>query len=435
MKTTIINVLLTLLIFLIFTDKSYCQWSQISFPTTEDLYMVRFVSETTGWVVGQNYVYKTTNGGTSWESQDSVLGGGCEALYANDPLTAIYADYSGSGIRLTTDEGTNWYTADNKNYYYYDFKFVNKLLGFAACGSPSSSDSGIVRRTIDGGRTWNTISSVYLANKGYDFEGISFIDSLKGWAVSYKGWVYKTTDGGFNWAFQDSVVLLASPYYVPCRDIQFTSSDSGWVVGGIAATTLIAKTIDGGQSWETEILDSFTTCSIKEIEMVNSHLGWFAGANNGGTMLGKTTNGGQTWMSQVDQSTSPYGFESISMVNESIGYSVGRNGQLYKTINGGGITDVEDISLRIPADFSLMQNYPNPFNPSTTIKYSVPKTSNVSIKIFDVLGNEIETLLSEEKPAGTYELTWNAANQPSGVYFYRLQAGSFVETKKMILLR
>ena len=89
----------------------------------------------------------------------------------------------------------------------------------------------------------------------------------------------------------------------------------------------------------------------------------------------------------------------------------------------------------IPSVFSLEQNYPNPFNPSTTIKYLVPEFSQVQIKVFDVLGNEIETLVNEEKPVGTYELNWNAENLSNGVYFYRLQAGNFVETKKMLLLK
>jgi hypothetical protein len=93
-------------------------------------------------------------------------------------------------------------------------------------------------------------------------------------------------------------------------------------------------------------------------------------------------------------------------------------------------------------NYSLQQNYPNPFNPSTKIKYSVSQRSNVVIKVFDILGNEIETLVNEEKSAGTYELKWNGENLPSGVYFYQLkatpsggQAGSFIETKKMVLLR
>ena len=85
--------------------------------------------------------------------------------------------------------------------------------------------------------------------------------------------------------------------------------------------------------------------------------------------------------------------------------------------------------------FQLSQNYPNPFNPSTKIKYSIPQSSNVIIKVFDVLGNEIETIVNEEKSAGEYEVEFNAVNLPSGIYFYKLHAGNFVETKKMILLK
>jgi CubicO group peptidase (beta-lactamase class C family) len=105
------------------------------------------------------------------------------------------------------------------------------------------------------------------------------------------------------------------------------------------------------------------------------------------------------------------------------------------------ITEVKEKSVLI-SDFYLEQNYPNPFNPSTTIKYQIPASLNpskggtlVTLKVFDVLGNEIETLVKEEKPAGIYELIWNAANLPSGVYFYQLSAGSFIETKKMVLLK
>jgi hypothetical protein len=100
------------------------------------------------------------------------------------------------------------------------------------------------------------------------------------------------------------------------------------------------------------------------------------------------------------------------------------------------ITSVEEERFdEIPTDFTLSQNYPNPFNPSTKIMYSVPQSSNVIIKVFDILGNEIETLINEEKPLGTYELTWTASTLPSGVYFYRLIAGDFTSTKKMLLLK
>ena len=98
-------------------------------------------------------------------------------------------------------------------------------------------------------------------------------------------------------------------------------------------------------------------------------------------------------------------------------------------------TEINNDFDHIPTELTLYQNYPNPFNPSTTIKYQLPASSKVTFKIYDVQGNEVITLLNEEKEAGTYEVMFDAINYSSGVYFYRLQAGSFVETKKMVLMK
>jgi hypothetical protein len=89
----------------------------------------------------------------------------------------------------------------------------------------------------------------------------------------------------------------------------------------------------------------------------------------------------------------------------------------------------------VTMDFALLQNYPNPFNPSTAISYRLPVSSQVTLKVYDILGTEIETLVNEEKPAGSYEIEFNAVGLSSGIYFYKLQAGSFIQTKKMILLK
>jgi len=99
-----------------------------------------------------------------------------------------------------------------------------------------------------------------------------------------------------------------------------------------------------------------------------------------------------------------------------------------------GTSGVNDES-GIPEVYSLMQNYPNPFNPSTKIEYSIPEVSFATIEVYDMLGNEVATLVNEEKATGSYEVKFDAAGLSSGIYFYKLQAGSFVETKKMILLR
>ena len=98
-------------------------------------------------------------------------------------------------------------------------------------------------------------------------------------------------------------------------------------------------------------------------------------------------------------------------------------------------SSLEENPQNIPAVFKLYENYPNPFNPSTVISYQLPIGGNVTLKIYDILGNEMAKLVDEYKPAGTYEVTWYAENLPSGVYFYRLQAGSFIETKKMLLIK
>ena len=99
------------------------------------------------------------------------------------------------------------------------------------------------------------------------------------------------------------------------------------------------------------------------------------------------------------------------------------------------VTNISNQKNTIPLNYELLQNYPNPFNPVTRIIYKIPKESYVKITVYDLLGHEIKTLANEEKSAGSYDITFNAANLPSGIYFYRLQAGDFVETKKMILLK
>jgi len=100
------------------------------------------------------------------------------------------------------------------------------------------------------------------------------------------------------------------------------------------------------------------------------------------------------------------------------------------------VTSVEvKNELVVPTGFSLCQNYPNPFNPSTSISFSLPSRLFVSLKVFDLIGREVATIVSEEMSAGTYSRQWNAANMSSGIYFYRLQAGSFTETKRLVLLK
>ena len=97
-------------------------------------------------------------------------------------------------------------------------------------------------------------------------------------------------------------------------------------------------------------------------------------------------------------------------------------------------TSSEDEVVTV-TKYELEQNYPNPFNPSTSIKFAISNKQFVSLKVYDVLGNEVTTLLNDQKPAGIYEIEFDANNLSSGIYYYRIVAGSFTDTKKMILLK
>ncbi|MBT8386799.1 MAG: T9SS type A sorting domain-containing protein, partial [Ignavibacteria bacterium] len=135
----------------------------------------------------------------------------------------------------------------------------------------------------------------------------------------------------------------------------------------------------------------------------------------------------------------------LVFVDSRNGFAVGENGVILKYIPGP--VDVKEINNNVvPSDIVLYQNYPNPFNPSTKIRFTIPpderrETLDVSLKVYDVLGNKVATLVNEEKPASEYEIIFDSdlLNRngvvPSGVYFYRLRVGTFFQTKKMIFLR
>jgi photosystem II stability/assembly factor-like uncharacterized protein len=417
-----------LFFFLLVTPICFAQWYLQNSGTTNSLLGVSFTDANIGTVVGSGgTILRTTNGGTDWTAQAS---------------------------------GTTWdLNAVN---------FVNKDYGWIAGDMSLALDSGIIIRTTNGGIEW---TSQMVSHNLY---GIDFVDSLVGWAVGMVGTILKTTDGGVNWLPQTSGTTNAF------RDVFFVDALVGWSVGGYFSN-LIRKTTDGGLTWfeqtssssqsfwsihATDDLHAWaaevtgnvykttdggsnwlqrstgTTTSINSVFFVNDQIGWAGGGNyiyESG--MYKTTDAGETWNSQSVPTNNQ--IASVYFIDSQNGWAVGIEGTILHTSNGGVSFVEEEVLNEMPTEFLLSQNYPNPFNPSTKIKYSVPHSSNVTIKVFDILGNEIETLVNEEKAVGTYEITWYAANLPSGIYFYQLKAGDpssgsgqgFIETKKMILLK
>ena len=159
-----------------------------------------------------------------------------------------------------------------------------------------------------------------------------------------------------------------------------------------------------------------------------------------GDTLSYSITSGPAWLSINANSGALTGTPQQSDVgSESVTVEVedGKGGSDTQTfiINVMSATDVELIGQQIPDHFDLYNNYPNPFNPSTRIRFAVPEISNVKIEVYNLTGEKVTTLINEVKSAGYYEVNFNAVNIASGIYFYRIQAGDFVETKKMILLK
>ena len=121
-----------------------------------------------------------------------------------------------------------------------------------------------------------------------------------------------------------------------------------------------------------------------------------------------------------------------SFTDANTGTVVGANGTILRMSNTTGI---EDNTIKIPADFVLMQNYPNPFNPSTVIQFAIPTASNVKIEIFNITGEVVTTLVDEFRSEGYHVVAFDASGLSSGMYLYRISAGAFVSTKKMILMK
>jgi hypothetical protein len=131
---------------------------------------------------------------------------------------------------------------------------------------------------------------------------------------------------------------------------------------------------------------------------------------------------------------------SVFFTDANNGTAVGDEGTILRTTNGGTTFYEEETNLTQPKSFFLSQNYPNPFNPSTKIKFQIPGQARndnnlVTLKVYDLLGREVATLVNEEKPAGEYEIEFDGTRLPSGIYFYQLKAGNYIETKKMVLLK
>jgi hypothetical protein len=227
----------------------------------------------------------------------------------------------------------------------------------------------------------------------------------------------KTVNGGENWTAANTSIGNVS-----WNSIYFTDANTGWMCGSGGK---IVKTTDGGSSWNVN--PTGTGNQLHGIKFMNSLTGYAAGEMN--TIL-KTTNGGEGWFSVAGIYNTDH--RSIDIVNSSV-YTTGYYVSILKST--GELTSVQPNSQLIPNEYGLHQNYPNPFNPSTSISFSIPNNGIIKLIVYDITGSEVSVLKNDFMMAGSHKITFNASGLSSGVYFYRLIAEGFTETKKMMLVK
>ena len=420
-------------------------------------------------------VYLSTNNGTSWNKTDSVSAPPpyiyTLALSGNN----LFAGSDGYGIFLSTNNGTTW-TADtagltNKNVW--SITVYNNNLYAATWG-------GGVFLSTNNGTTW-TADTAGLTN--LNLHALTVCPNRTGgtnlFAMTYGSGVFQLNASGTKWTAVDSGLTNKSSFsaticgtniFVGTISGVYLSTNSGTSWTGVSAglpnfsintlsvsgTNLFAGTYGGG-IWERPLNQMLPAIAVSQsnlgfgivpisfskidtlqitntstaaplvIDSVYTKTKWYAVTSLLDTLgISKTLN--LTIIFTPDSSKSY--IDTLYIVSNAF------NPLIKVPLSGNvKITGVSQNNSNLPTSYGISQNYPNPFNPTTVINYQLPASSFVTLKVYDILGREVATLVNGRQNAGYYNATFNAVQLSSGIYFYRLQAGSFTETKKLVLLK
>jgi len=383
------------------------------------------------------------NANAQWVQMSSGIGNNEYPQCLASTGSTILAGMSALGVYRSTNNGANWLTTSLNNQSIFSF-YISGGTVYACTGN------GIYTST-NSGETW---SASYLTGTS-----ISCVIISGGFIHAGGAGVRTSSNNGVSWEqtlASFTIVSLASSggsvFAAAVNSGVFKSTNNGanftlTSLSGVNPTTLLVSgsaiyagtqfsglynTLNNGTNW-TQV--SATLGAINSL--VNQETYYFAGRDlNAGVWL--SSNGGSTW---VERNQGFPGVPSVMavcyhngfMFAAAYGLSIWRRG--YSEIIAP--TSVYNVSNEVPDKFSLSQNYPNPFNPSTRINYELKITNYVTLKVFDLQGKEVASLVNERQSAGSYAVDFNTSDfsLPSGIYFYTLNAGEFTETRKMILIK
>jgi photosystem II stability/assembly factor-like uncharacterized protein len=318
----------------------------------------------------------------------------------------------------TTNGGTFWSEVFNQTAGMIGgIQMKTSLEGYAV-GTPVGGKWTVLKST-NGGTTWGRIATE--PNQVGDEAAMLSVQLLDNtiWFGTTSGKVYRSTNLGVSWT---SATTSGSIVY----SLHFNSPTLGLIGfdGGRSS-----RSTDGGASW-----DSVHVAGFKDVTSISGIGNEFWAVSGNGISYTNTV--GNLWINSSPGHWGLFPLLAVSMspVASTVnGWAVGKSGIILHYQRRPSAVGPNVAAL--PSAFVLEQNYPNPFNPTTTIRYTLPQASHVTLKVYDVMGREAATLVSEVKQPGTYSVRWDASGVASGVYFDRLSTPSFVQTRKLLLLR
>lgn len=435
-KVSKVIVIILLLVF----NTTRAQWEQTNGPLdverTSSLAVLITNSGDTNLYAGtyEGGIFLSTNNGNEWESLVGENWNTNTGSFTKKDVTALlpiqdssgninlFAGTEGDGIFLSVNHDTNWTEINTglTNTYVSDILLVDTLL-FAIADTSSFyvGHAGTIFRSSNLGSSWEVVNnniadtSVTALTFYKDKLGITNL-----FAGTWLGGVYQSKNFGENWTRYDNEM---NGYYI----FDLTMLDTVL----LAATNYqVFRSYDKSKTWEQTNNDLI---NVMRLEVKDSII--FAQSERD---IYYSTNSGSNW-----QNGSGPGYDLNCMKTGGNYLFVGINApffvsnSVWRTLLSKIITNVDNDTKLFPSNFTLYQNYPNPFNPSTIIKYQIPQGGLVTLKIYDILGNEIKTLVKEYKGVGRYEVKFNASNLSSGIYIYRISANDFISSKKMLLLK
>ena len=398
-------------------NSTFAQWTKVLDPLIpDDLTTTSLLTIDSTLFIGNYYDYgilRSTDFGTTWELINEGLTNQWIFVLFNVGEN-IYAGTDGGGIYRSTNMGENWIQINSGLIGWEDSVYmVNSFCVFNDTNIFIGTDRGIFLSTNSGNNWIEKNNGLLLLPTG---SLASIGNNL--FAATNSG-VFKSTDNGENWSISNNGITS------PIITCLLSSNDN----------TLLASTVNGiyrstdyGANW-LESNTGLINLNINFIDKIDSIL--FAGLWQGG--IYKSSDNGITWTDFSTSGLDNVSIETVEKYGLNIFMGTAFNGIWLRPISQLN-TSLEDVRTTI-IQYSLQQNYPNPFNPKTKIAYQIAEPCFTSIKVFDLLGNELATLVNEEKPSGNYEIEFNATKFSSGIYIYRIKAGTFSSTKKMILLK